>query len=294
MSPARTVNAGDVRLAVTVDGPPDAPTLVFIHGYPDTKEEWDPVRHRLGDLHTVAYDVRGAGDSTIPRRAAAYDFDRLAGDLEAVLDEFSPSRPVHLVGHDWGGLQGWEFATSARFEGRLASYTAIAGPSVDQVSAAGRELLARRRVLKWLLRIRYSWYMLLLVIPGLPRLLWSLGASPRRARREMGIPADQTDYPRSSLRSNGIHGAKLYRRNIPRRLFRPRVDTMAHVPVQLIIPTQDRFIPLAYYEQAEQHAPAIRRREIEAGHWVQLTHPEPIAEWIRSFVADVERGIEER
>ena len=40
-----------------------------------------------------------------------------------------PGQPVHLVGHDWGGLQGWEFATQPRFEGRLASFTAIAAPS---------------------------------------------------------------------------------------------------------------------------------------------------------------------
>jgi pimeloyl-ACP methyl ester carboxylesterase len=288
-----TVQARDVRLAVTVNGPPDAPTVVFIHGYPDTKEEWNQVRERLTDLRTVAYDVRGAGESTAPRRAAAYDLDRLADDLEAVLDELSPGESVHLVGHDWGGLQGWEFATSPRFKGRLASYTAIAGPALDQVTAASRDLLARGRALEWLLRIRYSWYILLLVIPGLSGLLWRLGPTRSQWRRRLGISEDSaapSDYPSPSLRSDGANGAKLYRRNIPRRLRRPRVDATAHVPVQLIIPTRDQFIPLAYYEHAERHAPGMRRHEIEAGHWVQLTHPEVVAEWIRTFVADIEHG----
>src|SRR5205823_4560283 len=137
---------------------PAAPTVVFIHGYPDTKEEWDQVRSRLdADFHTVAYDVRGAGESNAPRGAAAYDFDRLSDDLEAVLDELAPGKAVHLVGHDWGGLQGWEFATSRRFDGRLASYTGIAAPAVDQVTAEGRRLLSQGRVLEWLSRVRYSW-----------------------------------------------------------------------------------------------------------------------------------------
>ncbi len=289
----RTLDAGDVRLAVTAGGPPDAPTLVFIHGYPDTKEEWDGVRARLDSFHTVAYDVRGAGASTAPRRTADYDLDRLADDLEAVLDEFSPGKPVHLIGHDWGGLQGWEFATSRRFEGRLASYTAVAGPALDQVTAASRDLLARGRVLEWLLRMRYSWYIVPLVLPGLPRLFWRFGPTRTQWRDRLGTSEDGatvSDYPRPSLRSDGANGARLYRRNVPRRLRRPRVDARAHVPVQLIIPTRDQFIPLSYYEHAERHAPSVQRHEIEAGHWVQLTHPDAVAEWIRTFVADVERG----
>jgi pimeloyl-ACP methyl ester carboxylesterase len=292
MSGRSSVRSGQITLAVTSDGPPDAPTVVFIHGYPDTKEEWDLVRGRLaGDFHTIAYDVRGAGESTAPREVAAYDFDRLSDDLEAVLDEMAPGRPVHLVGHDWGGLQGWEFATSPRFDGRLASYTAIAGPSVDQVTAAGRRLLSQGRVLEWLGRVRYSWYILLLVTPGLPAVLWRYGPGPEEWRRRQGIPVN-LDYPCPSLHSDGVYGAKLYRRNMPRRMRHPRLDAMAHVPVQLIIPTRDRFIPLAYYEHANQHAPRMRRREIDAGHWVQLTHPDVVADWIRSFVEDVEGGVE--
>jgi pimeloyl-ACP methyl ester carboxylesterase len=289
-----TVEAGDVRLAAVRGGPPDAPTLVFIHGYPDTKEEWDPVRERLRtDFHTVAYDVRGAGGSTAPRRAASYDFDRLADDLEAVLDALAPGKRVHLVGHDWGGLQGWEFATSDRFEGRLASFTAVAGPAVDQVTAASRGLLTHGRVLEWARRLWRSWYMLFLIPPGLPWLAWRLGPMAWRWPRVLGISGSGekgTAYPRPTLRSDAITGAKLYRRNMPRRLRRPRVDAMAHVPVQLIIPTGDRFIPQSYYEHAEEHARSVRRRVIDAGHWVQLTHPDEVAEWIRSFVEEVERG----
>jgi pimeloyl-ACP methyl ester carboxylesterase len=296
LSEKATIRSGEVDLAVSSNGSTDRPTLAFIHGYPDTKEEWDPVRARLSDeFHTVAYDVRGAGESTVPERLAAYDLDRLADDLVAVLDALAPGKRVHLVGHDWGGLQGWEFATSTRLQGRLASFTAIAGPSLDQVTAAGRDLLRSGRVLEWLRRARYSWYILFLVLPGVPRLLLRRGPTPEQWRQRLGIPEDiarDLDYPRPTLRSDAIHGANLYRRNIPRRLWRPRVDATAHVPVSLIIPTRDPYIPSDYYEYANQHAPSMQRREIDAGHWVQLTQPDAVADLIRSFVAEVEGRIE--
>jgi len=111
---------------------------VLIHGYPSTKELWNGVIERLSDrFDLIAYDVRGAGEASAPRSAAAFDFQRLGDDFEAVLDLTAAGKRVHLVGHDWGALQGWEFATSPRFRDRLASLTAIAGPSLDQVAISG-------------------------------------------------------------------------------------------------------------------------------------------------------------
>lgn len=293
VSNVQRVSSGDVQLAVSSDGDPDKPALVFLHGYPDTKEVWDSVRRRLGgDFHTVAYDVRGAGESSAPKGSAAYDLRLLGDDLDAVIDAVAPGRRVHLIGHDWGGIQGWEFSTSPRFAGRLASFTALAAPSLDQVSLSGKELLRRGRLLKALLRARRSWYILVLLMPGGPQLAWRLvlgGQRWRRAlRRREGI--DLAGHPRATVTSDAINGANLYRRNIPRRTMRPRRDAIAHVPVQLIIPERDRFIPLDYYERAERHVPLLRRRSTEATHWAQLTHPDEVAQWIREFVAEIEQA----
>ena len=289
---SRWVPSGEVRLAVVEDGDPALPTVVFVHGYPDTKEVWDPVRARLRErFHTVAYDVRGAGQSSAPKARAAYDFERLGDDLEAVLAATAPERRVHLVGHDWGGLQGWEFATSRRFEGRLASYTAVAAPSLDQVSISGQELVRGGHLLRALVRARRSWYILVLLMPGGPQLIWRPAFNRDRFRRDLrereGVPAE-IDHPAPTLASDGIRGANLYRRNIPRRTLRPRRDAFAHVPVQLIVPERDRFISPDYYEHADRYARGIRRRSIDTTHWAQLTHPDQIAEWIGSFVDEVE------
>lgn len=292
VSNVQRVSSGEVQLAVSCEGDPGKPTLLFVHGYPDTKEVWDRVRERLaGDFHCVAYDVRGAGESTAPRASAAYDLRLLGDDLDAVIDAVRPNGGVHLIGHDWGGIQGWEFATSERFRGRLASFTAVAGPSLDQVSLSGKALIRRGRLLKVLFRARRSWYILVLLTPGGPEFAWRVILGGRRWRRALerreGIPSG-LDYPGPNPGRAAIHGANLYRRNIPRRTISPRRDAIAHVPVQLVIPERDRYIPLDYYESAEQYARDLRRHTIDAHHWVQLTHPDEVAELIRTFVSEVE------
>jgi len=168
----RAVSSDGVELAVVQSGDRARPAVVLIHGYPDTKELWSGAIDRLGGrFHVIAYDVRGAGESDVPRSVAAYDFSLLGDDLLAVVDASAPGRSIHLVGHDWGALQGWEFATQPRFRDRLRSFTAIAGPSLDQVAMSGGSLLRRGRLVEAVRRGWRSWYIVPLLTPGGPRLM---------------------------------------------------------------------------------------------------------------------------
>ena len=64
----RRVRTGGVELCVAELGEPGQPTVVLVHGYPDSKEVWAQVAARLADrFHVVLYDVRGHGRSTAPR-----------------------------------------------------------------------------------------------------------------------------------------------------------------------------------------------------------------------------------
>ena len=129
----RWVRTGGVELCVAELGDDRQPTVVLVHGYPDTKEVWSEVAARLADrFHVVLYDVRGHGRSTAPRPLrGGFTLEKLTDDFLAVADAVSPDRPVHLVGHDWGSVQSWEFVTVARTEGRIASFTSMSGPSLD-------------------------------------------------------------------------------------------------------------------------------------------------------------------
>ena len=85
------IDAGDVKLAVTQRGDPAHPTVVLVHGYPDTQAVWDELAELLADrFHVVSYDVRGAGASTAPGSTAGYAFPLLIGDLEAVIQRGEP------------------------------------------------------------------------------------------------------------------------------------------------------------------------------------------------------------
>ncbi|WP_433451320.1 SDR family oxidoreductase [Streptomyces sp. CA-142005] len=292
----RRVATGGVELCVAELGDPEQPTVVLVHGYPDSKEVWSEVALRLADrFHVVLYDVRGHGRSTAPKPLrGGFTLAKLTDDFLAVVDAVSPDRPVHLVGHDWGSVQSWEFVTVGRTEGRIASFTSISGPSLDHF---GHWINARvrrptpRRVGQLLGQGAKSWYVYLLHTPALPELAWRgpLGKRwPKILQRVEKVPGGA--YPTPSLASDAAHGAWLYRDNVRARLLRPRPDAYAHAPVQLITPQQDAFLSERLYDDLEQWVPRLTRRTFPAKHWVPRTRPDQLASWIEEFVMSVDGG----
>ena len=76
--------------------------VVFIHGWPLNHEMWE---YQLAELpkhnfRCIAYDRRGFGKSDRPWEK--YDYDTLADDLKAVLDQLD-LKQVTLVGFSMGG-----------------------------------------------------------------------------------------------------------------------------------------------------------------------------------------------
>ncbi|MEV5737912.1 SDR family oxidoreductase [Streptomyces sp. NPDC052292] len=292
----RRVHTGGVELCVAELGDPQAPTVVLVHGYPDSKEVWSEVAARLADrFHVVLYDVRGHGRSTAPRPLrGGFTLAKLTDDFLAVVDAVSPDRPVHLVGHDWGSVQSWEFVTVGRTEGRIASFTSMSGPSLDHFGHWINTRVKRptpRRVGQLLGQGAKSWYVYLLHTPALPELAWRgpLGKRwPKILERTEKVPSG--DYPTSSLPSDAAHGAWLYRDNVRARLRRPRPDAFAHAPVQLITPLGDAFLSERLYDDLDAWVPRLTRRTLPAKHWIPRTRPDQVASWITEFVTSVESG----
>jgi pimeloyl-ACP methyl ester carboxylesterase len=286
------VSSGDVGLCVQRAGQSDGPTLVLVHGYPDTQAVWAPVVERLAtQFHVVTYDVRGAGRSSAPRGPAAYHLDRLADDFDAVCRAVAPERAVHLVGHDWGGVQGWDFVTRPRFDGRVASFTSIAGPALGHALVATRAAVRRRDLRRAADRARRSWYIAPLCLPGGPTLMWKVALAGGRWRRWLARVEGMTldgDYPAATVSADGWHGANLYRANIPHRLVRRNPLAPAHAPVQLILPTRDRFISASYYDAAASVAPGLRRHEVPGTHWLPRAQPDLIAARVAEFAHETE------
>ncbi|MEU9588229.1 SDR family oxidoreductase [Streptomyces sp. NPDC048219] len=292
----RWVRSDDVELCVAELGDPQQPTVVLVHGYPDSKEVWSEVAARLaGRFHVVFYDVRGHGRSSAPSPLrGGFTLEKLTDDFLAVADAVSPGRPVHLVGHDWGSVQSWEFVTVDRTKGRIASFTSMSGPSLDHFGHWINRRIKRptpRRVGQLLGQGAKSWYVYLLHTPVLPELAWRgpLGKRwPGILRRAEKVPGG--DYPTASLPTDAAHGAWLYRDNVRPRLRRPRDDAHAHAPVQLVTPLGDAFLSERLYDELELWAPRLTRRTLPAKHWVPRTRPDRLADWITEFVTAVEDG----
>ncbi|MET9376225.1 SDR family oxidoreductase [Streptomyces sp. NPDC002992] len=286
----RWIRTGGIELCVAELGDASRPTVLLVHGYPDSKEVWSEVAHRLAErFHVVLYDVRGHGRSTAPAPLrGGFTLEKLTDDFLAVADAVSPDRPVHLVGHDWGSVQSWEFVTVPRTEGRIASFTSMSGPSLDHFGHWIKQRMARptpRRVGQLLGQGAKSWYVYMLHTPVLPELAWRgpLGKQwPKLLQRVEKIPAG--DYPTPSLPNDAAHGAWLYRDNVRARLSRPRAGAYAHAPVQLITPTGDIFLSERLYDDLATWVPDLTRRSLPAKHWVPRTRPDQLAAWITEFV----------
>lgn len=95
---------GDVELNVDETGDSDEQSILFIHGYTQSRLSWmKQMESDLAeDFHLLALDNRGHGQSDKPRDAYT-DSDIWADDIQSIIDHFELSQPV-LVGWSYGGL----------------------------------------------------------------------------------------------------------------------------------------------------------------------------------------------
>ncbi|MEO3824551.1 SDR family oxidoreductase [Actinomadura sp. B10D3] len=289
----RRVRGDGVDLAVYEQGDRSRPTVLLVHGYPDTHAVWDEVAGRLAErFHVVRYDVRGAGASSRPFGRRRYTFSYLMADMQAVLDATAPERKVHLVGHDWGSIQAWEAACT--MPDRFASFTSISGPCLDHVAHWTRRNLARptpsnlRRAMGQAAR---SWYIYFFRTPLLPELLWMAGLSKPFAKAlELGEGVAPRDgHPARTMARDAAAGVGLYRANVLQRLRRPR-DRRTDVPTQVIVPTKDLFVSPHLVGRLSERVPNLSLRPIAAGHWVPRSHPDVVARWITEHITGVQGG----
>ncbi|TYB49132.1 SDR family oxidoreductase [Actinomadura chibensis] len=288
------VRSGEVELAVRVRG--EGPTVVLLHGYPDTGAMWDEVaEHLAGRFRVVVYDVRGAGASSSPSDPLDYRLDALMGDLLAVLDGVGAAGPVHLVGHDWGSVQGWEAVIGDRLRGRIASFTSISGPDRRHLAAwAARNVRSGPRgVAEVLGQARRSVYMPVFMAPkvgeGAARLL-AAGFPRLMGPREGAAP--RAGHPAATLPADARNGLGLYRANMRRGAGPPSGDGRTDVPVQLIVPVKDRYGSPSLLLSPRGRVPRLYVRRAPAGHWVARSHPDLVARWVTEFVEHVEGGPE--
>lgn len=117
------VAANGIVLHVASSGPPDAPEVLCLHGFPEGWMVWRPIMQRLTEVAVYAPDLRGYPGSQRP--ASGYDVITLTDDIAALIEALGLERPL-LVGDDWGGELAWIFAH--RYGPLIRGLVAVNGP----------------------------------------------------------------------------------------------------------------------------------------------------------------------
>ena len=295
MTQTTTVTASDgVSLAVhahtAID--PGLPTILAVHGYPDNHHVWDGVAWGLADRYNfIAFDVRGAGESSTPASRSGYRLAQLVDDIGRVIDSLGVDE-VHLLAHDWGSIQGWAAVTDDSVMGRIASFTSISGPHLNYAGMFLRSPRTPRGladVVKQVLASSYIWFFL---CPAAPELAIRSRATVKVFEAVERIGRSRTrGHHGAAYRSidDYLNGLNLYRANMPAPILSPgKRLPQTSVPVQVLTARQDYFVsPALQRFGAEIPMTVGRVVPIEGGHWVVLSHPDVVArltgEWVSSM-----------
>lgn len=297
METTSSLTASDgVTLAVHryTDIDPARPTILAIHGFPDNHHVWDGVAQELAGrpYNVVAYDVRGAGESSSPTQRSGYLFAQLVADIDAVIDSLGVGR-VHLLGHDWGSIQAWAAVTDESVMRKVASFTSISGPHLQYAGAFLRSARTPRAVARVARQLISSGYIGFFLCPGVPELSFRSRVGVKVVEAFERIGRSSTRSQRHETRrsvTDYVNGLNLYRQNMPAPMLTPgpQLPTTT-VAVQTLVPRRDVFVTPALQRFTGAIPDGARVIAIEGGHWVVTSRPDVIArltaEWVDRTVA---------
>jgi NAD(P)-dependent dehydrogenase (short-subunit alcohol dehydrogenase family)/pimeloyl-ACP methyl ester carboxylesterase len=294
--PQHFVDSADgARIAVYEEGNPDGPAVVLVHGFPDSHVLWDGVVPLLAErFRIIRYDNRGVGMSSVPKPVSAYTMDRFADDFAAVTGELSPGQPVHVLAHDWGSVGVWHYLKRPGANDRVATFTSVSGPAQDQlvdyIFSGLRAPWKPRTFVRAISQALRLTYMIFFSIPVLAPLFLRLTMAVPALRRNAvdNIPVEQIHHS-EKLARDAAQSVKTYPANYFRSFSgRKQGVAVIDVPVQLIVNTKDKYVRPYGYDHTPRFVPRLWRRDIQAGHFSPMSHPQVMAAAVREFADQAE------
>jgi len=262
------LDVNGIRMHVTTTG--QGPTVLLLHGFPDTHAVW---RKQVGPLAAAGYrvlapDLRGYGRTEAPGGVYDYTLDKLRADVIGLLDVLEIDK-VMLVGHDWGGLIGWQIA--ALSPQRVERFVALSTGHPTAIARAG--ILQRLRMT----------YVLGFILPGIAE--HTLRAGDWFLLRQFTMEPGQVEIWKRDLAAPGRLTAALnyYRANL--NLSFPHSYPRVRVPVMGLWSDRDPALgerqmrDSAHYVDGEFRFERLR----DADHWLQLTAHERVNALLLDF-----------
>jgi pimeloyl-ACP methyl ester carboxylesterase len=284
------VQSGDITLSAYTWGTPPTTgnpkqVVLMLHGFPDRAQLWKATAEYLANDHyVIAFDMRGCGESTPIKGRQHYRYEALVNDVYAVIYSISPHQKVHLVGHDWGGLYGWEVIYHSLANEKIASFTTMA-PSLDHVGLFLRKRYLRptpRNLIQMFDQLRRNALMMFFTLPVLPEVLWRSGLGTWMMRRMVEGYEGVVYLKNEGVEDDAIRYLGIYRSNLLQRTLLPRRLTSS-IPVHAVMALQDPFLPPTVFEQCEHSTGNYCSSELTASHWAPLSRFQELAEVIRSM-----------
>jgi pimeloyl-ACP methyl ester carboxylesterase len=261
------VNGLRMHVSATGEGPP----VLLLHGFPDTHLVW---RKQVGALAAAGYrvlapDLRGYGRTEAPGGVYDYTLDKLRADVIGLLDALDIAK-VHLVGHDWGGIIGWQIAAS--MPQRVERFVTLSTGHPSAIARAG--ILQHLRMT----------YVLGFILPGIAE--HTLRAGDWFIVRQFTSEPGQAEIWKRDLSAPGRLTAALnyYRANI--QLGFPHSYPRVRVPVMGLWSDRDPALGERQMRDSARYVDGEFRFEHihNADHWLQLSAHERVNALLLEFL----------
>jgi epoxide hydrolase 4 len=259
----------DLHVVTAGKGPP----VILLHGFPENWRSW---RRQIPALTSAGFsvlvpDLRGYNLSGRPAEQNGYRLDHLVADVVALVHATGYPR-AHIVGHDWGGVIAWAFASQ---------YPQLVDKLVILNAPHLKIYLKKVRYPPQMLR---SWYVLFFLLPRLPELV--LSARDYLAIRYMFKlgPAGEAAFSESdineyiqALSQPGALTAALdyYRANLKMAVLRT-FARVARIDLETLViwGELDPALGIELLEGLDEVVPRLRIHRVpRSSHWVQNEAP---------------------
>jgi pimeloyl-ACP methyl ester carboxylesterase len=255
--------------------------VLLVHGFPDTH---DIYRHQVPALveagyRAITFDLRGFGGSDKPTDTAQYTPQMTIADIAGVLDAVGVDK-AHLVGHDWGAMLSWTFATA--MPDRVSSLTALSLGHLGAYQAAGWEQKEK------------AWYILQFQNPLVEE--WLLRDDAANFRSFFAQHPDIDQVIEAVSGPGALTAAlALYRAWAPpEALLAPAIEfPKLALPVLGVHGVRDPYLTAKQMADSEKYVSGSWRYESlpDVGHWLTLEVPDRINELLLDFLAGQQSSV---